>query len=104
LFDIESETPWEQRLYWETVQREGRTIHVVGQSYSDTAIVDISSLKDVTQESIDSLRFYNLTLAVDSNYSNPNATVSGTLTVNDYPLITLTNVPRHGVLTGTFYL
>ena len=30
LFDVKSECSWEQRLYWQTGEREGRTLHVVG--------------------------------------------------------------------------
>jgi len=30
LFDVASTAPWEQRLTWETIEREGRRIHVVG--------------------------------------------------------------------------
>lgn len=30
LFDLNTATPWDQRLYWETIQRDGRTLHLVG--------------------------------------------------------------------------
>ncbi|MBI4809963.1 MAG: hypothetical protein HY800_00650 [Ignavibacteriales bacterium] len=60
--------------------------------YDDSVSINISALKDVTEESVDSLKFYNLTLMVENNTSPNNATVSGALSVNGYQLITLTNV------------
>jgi hypothetical protein len=30
LFDVGAQTPWEQRLCWETTTAEGRTLHIVG--------------------------------------------------------------------------
>jgi hypothetical protein len=30
LFDVGAQTPWEQRLSWETTTVAGRTVHVVG--------------------------------------------------------------------------
>ena len=30
LFDIDSDLPWEQRLYWKTIQQEEMTLHLVG--------------------------------------------------------------------------
>jgi hypothetical protein len=75
---------------------KSRTIHVVVNAptseYSDSAIISISDLRDLTDYDIDSIHFYNLTLNVDNNLSASDAAISGEVTVNGYNLLTLTNV------------
>lgn len=60
--------------------------------YNDSVSINISALKVVTGESVDSLKFYNLTLLVENNTSPSNAAISGTFSVNGHQLITMTNV------------
>jgi hypothetical protein len=75
---------------------KSRTIHVVVNAptpeYSDSVTVAIADLKDLTDYDIDSIRFYNLTLEVDNNTSAANAAISGEVTVEGIPLLTLNNV------------
>jgi hypothetical protein len=75
---------------------KSRTIHVVVNAptneYSDSVTVAIADLKDLTDYDIDSIRFYNLTLNVDNNESAADAAISGEITVDGIPLLTLTNV------------
>lgn len=59
---------------------------------TQTTSVNISELRNVTGESVDSMKFYNLTLLIDNNTSPNDAGITGTISVNDNALVTLTNV------------
>jgi hypothetical protein len=59
---------------------------------TQTTDVSISELRDVTGESVDSMKFYNLTLFIENNTSPSAAGISGTISINGNALVTLTNV------------
>jgi hypothetical protein len=59
---------------------------------TQTTNVSISELRDVTGESVDSMKFYNLTLFIENNTSPSGAGISGTISINGNALVTLTNV------------
>lgn len=61
-------------------------------TFSDSVIVSIEDLKELTDYDIDSIRFYNLTLHVTNDTSDANATFSGNVTVEGEQLLSLTNV------------
>ena len=78
----------------------GKTFYVntTGTSFDEGASFDLSSLKDLTDQTIDSLKFYNLTILIDSATGTPS--ISGSIvvdSVNGVPasdtIVTLTNVP-----------
>ena len=74
---------------------KSRTVHVnvsPPDEFSDSVTIAIADLQDLTDYDIDSIRFYNLTLNVDNNTSPEDAAISGEITVNNIPLLTLTNV------------
>lgn len=74
---------------------KSRTIYVnvtPPDEFTDSVTIPLADLQDLTDYDIDSIRFYNLTLDVDSNTSASDAAIWGEITVNDNPLLTLTNV------------
>lgn len=72
-----------------------RTFHVntTSGSYQDTVSINLAAARKAASESIDSLKFYNLTLLIDSTDGTPaNARISGHILVDGFVLAQLTNV------------
>jgi len=59
--------------------------------YNDSIQINVSKLKEVTGETIDSLKLYNITLTVE-NLSPSNASISGNITVDGNQLLILNNM------------
>ena len=59
--------------------------------YRDSLSVDLNEVKTSASSDVDSVRFYNMTVRIDSN-STPNSTISGSITVDGDTLVTLTNM------------
>ncbi len=59
--------------------------------YNDSIQITINGIKEVTEETIDSLKLYNITLTIE-NLSPSDASVSGNVTVDGNLLLTFTNM------------
>ncbi|HUL43341.1 MAG TPA: hypothetical protein VLY03_03180 [Bacteroidota bacterium] len=59
--------------------------------YQTSSSVDLSQVKNAATSDVDSVRFYNLTVRIDSN-STPNSTISGSIIVDGDTLVTMNNM------------
>jgi|ERR1051326_8026442 hypothetical protein len=73
-----------------------KTFHVntTGGSFQDADSINLGAVRDAASKTIDSLKFYNLTILIDSTDGTPaNAKISGSIRVDGNILVALSNVP-----------
>lgn len=58
---------------------------------ADSVFVNLADVRNAANSSIDSAKFYNLTLLIDSN-TTPHATISGFIAVDGNKIVSLTNL------------
>ena len=58
---------------------------------TDSVFINLSDVRNAANSTIDSVKFYNLTLLIDSN-TTPNAKISGFIDVNGISIVSLSGI------------